>query len=268
VKLKSVASSLIISCAIASVLIPYRAVLANTIRQVAASQVSGENAQLQTVKVWPGHGVSISFYNTREIIKKIWLDDPSRFVFDVDGCLEGLGKCSSNSTGAGLIHIRQIEKVKIPGLPPASHGAHMTVITESGSTRKSYHFRIVSGSGKPEYSQIEIIGDTPNKPEEVKPKVSYTALSDSRYIVKGMQVALSKQWVTKDSKLWNRLNQLVELRSSGEELVVAASTARVSMQLVEKLMLLGGKRLLEVQPPQKSGVRSQNSEFKISPCPK
>ncbi|WP_292804366.1 hypothetical protein [Nostoc sp. NMS7] len=204
---------------------PSQLVLANTIRQVAASQVSGENAQLQTVKVWPGHGVSISFYNTREVIKKIWLDDPSRFVFDVDGCLEGLGKCSNNSTGAGLIHIRRIETVKIPGLPQASYGAHMTVITESGSTRKSYHFRIVAGSGTPEYSQIEIIGDTPSKPEEVKPKVSYTALSDSRHIAKGMQVALKNQWVTTDSKLWKRLNQLVELRSQGEELFVPGSTA-------------------------------------------
>ncbi|WP_392536222.1 hypothetical protein [Nostoc sp. C117] len=90
---------------IASVLAPNQLLLASTIRQVAASQVSGENAQLQTVKVWPGHGVSISFYNTKEIIKKIWLDDPSKFVFDVDGCLEGLGKCSGNSTGAGLVKL-------------------------------------------------------------------------------------------------------------------------------------------------------------------
>lgn len=259
-KLRDIADfSLMMPCAIAfggcltiaSVFAPNQLVLANTIRQVAASQVSGENAQLQTVKVWPGHGVSISFYNTREVIKKIWLDDPSRFVFDVDGCLEGLGKCSGNSTGAGLIHIRRIETVKIPGLPQASYGAHMTVITESGSTRKSYHFRIVAGSGTPEYSQIEIISDTPSKPEEVKPKVSYTALSDSRHIAKGMQVALKNQWVTTDSKLWKRLNQLVELRSQGEELVVAASTTGVSMQLVEKLMLLGGKRFLEI-PPQRN----------------
>jgi hypothetical protein len=250
VKLRYIDSfSLITPCAIASVLTLNQVVLANTIRQVAASQVSGENAKLQTVKVWPGHGVSISFYRTGETIKKIWLDDPSKFVFDVDGCLEGLGRCSGKSTGAGFIHIRQIEKVKIPGLPPASYGAHMTVITEAGGTRKSYHFRIVSGTGAPQYSQIEIIGDTtPNKPEQVEPKVSYLALSDSRYIAKGMQVALYKQWITVDSKLWKRLNQLVELRSQGEELVIAASNAGVSMQLVEKLMSLGGKRFIEMPP--------------------
>ena len=122
---------------------------------------------------------------------------------------------------------------------------------------------IVAGSGTPEYSQIEITGDTPSKPEEVKPKVSYTALSDSRHIAKGMQVALKNQWVTTDSKLWKRLNQLVELRSQGEELVVAASTAGVSMQLVEKLMLLGGKRLLEI-PPQRNNPLTTTNPGKTS----
>ncbi|NEU71846.1 hypothetical protein PI95_004460 [Hassallia byssoidea VB512170] len=239
---------LIIPCAIAQLATPNQAVLANTVRQIAASQVSGETAQLLSVKVWPGHGVSISFLSTREIIKKIWLDDPSRFVFDVDGCLEGLGRCSENNTGAGLIHIRQIEKVKIPGLPESPYGAHMTVITESGSQRKTYHFRIVLGNGTPEYSELEIINDTAVKEEIVRPKVDYAARSDSKYISKGMQVAVSKQWITTDSKLWKRLNQLVELRSSGEELVVAASTAGVSMQLVEKLMSLGGKARLELPP--------------------
>ena len=240
---------LIIPCAIAQLATSNQAVLANTVVQVKANQVSGETAQLQTVKVWPGHGVSISFYRTREIIKKIWLDDPSRFVFDVDGCLEGLGRCSENSTGAGLIHIRQIEKVKIPGLPEGPYGAHMTVITESESQRKTYHFRIVLGNGSPEYSELEIINDTASKKEEiVRPLVDYTARSDSEYITKGMQVALLKQWVTTDSKLWKRLNQLVELRSSGENITVAASTAGVSMQLVEKLMSLGVQARLELPP--------------------
>ncbi|KAB8333850.1 hypothetical protein SD80_011360 [Scytonema tolypothrichoides VB-61278] len=247
-KLKYILYFSLIHICCTSIFAPLKPVFANTIHQVAASQVSGETAQLQTVKVWNGHGVSISFYRTGETIKKIWLDDPSRFVFDVDGCLEGLGRCSGSSTGAGLIHIRRIEKVKIAGLPEASYGAHMTVITESGSTKKSYHFRIVPGSGAPQYSQIEIVGDTPSKTQETRPKVSYTALSDSKYIAKGMQIALSKQWVTTDSTLWQRLNQLIELRSQGQELVAAASTAGVSMQLVEKLMLLGGKRLLEVPP--------------------
>ena len=139
------------------------------------------------------------------------------------------GRCSENS-GAGLIHIRQIEKVKIPGLPEGPYGAHMTVITESGSQRKTFHFRLVLGQGTPEYSELQIVNDKSKAEEIVRPKVDYKALSESEYITKGMQVALSKQWVTRDSKLWQRLNQLVELRSSGESITVAASTAGVCQQ--------------------------------------
>ncbi len=226
-------------------------VSASIIRRVPASQLNGENAQLQTVKVWNGHGVSISFYRTGETIKKIWLDDPSKFVLDVDGCLEGLGKCEQGQSGAGLVHLRKINKVNIPGLPNATNGAHLTVITESGSTRKSYHFRIVPGKGQPEYSQIEIIGDA-SRQQDNKPKGDYTAQSDSKYIRRGMQVALRNKWANSDSELWGKLNRLVELRAQGEELVTAANNTGVSMELVAKLMELGGKRLLETNPTRRN----------------
>lgn len=220
------------------------------VRQIPASQVSGETATLTTVKVWNGHGVSISFYRTGEIIKKIWLDDPSKFVIDVDGCLKGLGECGEKETGAGLIHLRRIETIKIPGLPQAQHGTHLTVITESGGTKKTYHFQVVPGSGKPEYSQLEIIGDTASREEPARqPKADYTAISDSKYLAKGLQAALEKQWITTNSALWQRLTKVVELRSQGQELAVAAINSGVSMKVIEKLMALGGKRLLELPPP-------------------
>jgi len=134
-----------------------------TVRTISISQAAGTNAKLQTVHLWPGHGVSISFYPTQEIIKKVWLDDPSQIVFDVDGCLEGLGNSDCDNPGAGLIHLRQINKLKIPGMPAATNGAQLTVITETGrdrnagvrsADRKHYHFRIVMGSGKPQYQKI------------------------------------------------------------------------------------------------------------------
>jgi hypothetical protein len=235
---------------IALLLLPVLPATASIIRQIPASQVSGQTATGQTIKVWNGYGVSISFYQTGEIIKKIWLDDPSNFVIDVDGCLEGLGKCSGEGTGAGLIHLRRIQTVKIPGLPQAHHGAHLTVITESESSKKSYHFQIVPSSGKPEYSQIEVISSVAtSKEEQTKPKADYTALSDSKYIAKGMQTALGKQWITINTPLWGRLTKVVEMRSQGEELTIAATNAGVSMKVVEKLMLLGGKRYIEMPSP-------------------
>ena len=227
---------------------------AGIVRSIDASQVSGENATLTVVKVWAGHGISISFYSSGEIIKKIWLDDPSRFLVDVDGCLEGMNRCSGDSVGAGLIHLRKIDTIKIPGLPQASsYGSHLTIITESSVGKKVYHFNIVPGSGTPEYSQIEIVGERNNETvtsgQPTPNPVDYTATSDSKYIAKGMSIAVDNKWLTADTQLWSRLNKLIELRSQGTDLVLAANDAGVSMKVVEKLMLMGGKRYIEMPTP-------------------
>ncbi|NJN07533.1 MAG: hypothetical protein HC815_05900 [Richelia sp. RM1_1_1] len=233
---------------------------ANIIRPIEAEQASGLNATKQTIKVWAGHGVSISFYTSGEIIKKIWLDDPSRFVIDVDGCLEGMKGCSGDNVGAGLIHLRKIDPVKIPGLPQAgTWGSHLTVVTESNAKKKVYHFSIVPGSGTPEYSQIEIIASqreniASKQPQSLSQSVDYTAVSDSKYIAKGMEIAVSNQWLATNTKLWDRLNKLIALRSQGTDLTLAASDAGVSMKLVKKLMQMGGKRYIEMPPPQPNEV--------------
>ncbi len=51
-----------------------------SVRTIPQSKVTGTEAQLQTVHVWPGHGVSISFFETGETIKRVWLDDPFQSV--------------------------------------------------------------------------------------------------------------------------------------------------------------------------------------------
>ncbi|BAZ18346.1 hypothetical protein NIES4071_102310 (plasmid) [Calothrix sp. NIES-4071] len=222
---------------------------ASIVRTVKSSQVTGENATGKTIEVWAGHGVSISFYSSGEVIQKIWFDDPSQFIVDVDGCLEGMPNCSTENVGAGLIHIRRINKVNIPGLPKASYyGSHLTVITVSSSGKKVYHFSIVPGTGRPEYSQIEIIPSSiaSNQPTQRTP--DYTALSDSRFIAQGMKIAQDNQWLAANGQLWQKLNRVVTERSKGTDLRLAASSAGVSMQVIEKLMRIGGKSYLEMPP--------------------
>lgn len=245
----------------ASLLLPIRA-NANIVRQIKTEAASGLNATKQTIKVWPGHGVSISFYTSGEIIKKIWLDDPSKFIVDVDGCLQGMKDCR-DSVGAGLIHLRRINTIKIRGLPQASsYGAHLTVITESNIGKKVYHFSILPGTGTPQYSRIEIM------PSQSHPKVarrqqpaptpvSYTATTDSQYIAKGMEKALANRWLRTDSQLWNRLSKVVLLRSQGKDLRLAASQSKVSMKLIDKLMRMGGKRNIERYLPSTAEVRNK-----------
>lgn len=216
-----------------------------TIRTIKTSQVSGSDAQLQTVQVWSGHGVSISFFQTGETIKRIWLDDPSRFLIDVDGCLEGLSRNNDcRNPGAGMVHIRRINDVKIPGMPKATNGAHLTIVTESsGGKRSHYHFRIVAGSGTPQYSSLEIVGDIKEETQQQqlpKPQPSPTAIANSSLLARGMQVALTNNWIKTDSPLWQRLNTLIENLQSGEDMTIAATNAGVSMPLVSRLMQLGG----------------------------
>lgn len=228
--------------ATASVLLPVQA-KASIVRTIESRDVSGEDAKRQTVKVWPGHGVSISFYGSDEIIKKIWLDDPSKFIVDVDGCLQGM-ECRDENEGAGLIHVRRINNIKIRGLPQSSiYGAHLTVITESTSGKKVYHFSLISGNGKPEYSQLKIVSSYNSRvSEQPLPQlqtVNYSAVNDSKYIEKGMQVAVSKNQLKVNSPLWDRLIKVVSLRSQGRDIRLAAYEAKVSMRLINKLMNMG-----------------------------
>lgn len=222
----------------------------NTVRSLKASLVTGRQAQLQTVKAWPGHGVSISFFETGEVIRRAWLDrsKKSRFIIDVDGCLSGLGRDCENP-GAGLIHISAIDGVTIPGLPNAPYGEHLTVITESNGQKKSYHFRLVPGTGVPEYSEISIENDLEPLPDESKPRPNPYAAADAQWVTGGMQVALSNKWIDAQGSLWQRLTHLVGELQSGADANVAAANAGVSMQLVERLMQLGGKRFPAMLPP-------------------
>ncbi|MBD6620337.1 hypothetical protein FNW02_32285 [Komarekiella sp. 'clone 1'] len=139
-------------------LMPLRAVASPVVRTVKQSQASGSTAIVQTIKVWNGNGVSISFYEVSEIVKRVWIDDPSQILIDTDGCLEGINP-NCQSPGAGLIHLRRIQKVNIPGLPQAK-STHLTIITQAtDGRRKAYHFQVTAAAGKPEYSQIAIEGD-------------------------------------------------------------------------------------------------------------
>lgn len=237
---------------------------ASIVRTINANLVSGVGATRQTIKVWAGHGVAISFYSSGEVIKKIWFDDPSQFLVDVDGCLEGMNNCSGDNVGAGLIHLRKINQVNIPGLPKASsYGSHLTVITESNSGKKVYHFNIVPGQGTPEYSQIEIISSDNEAVTSRQPApkpVDYTAVSDSRYIAKGMAEAVKNKWLSTDGQLWQKLSKVVESRSQGTDLILAASEANVSMKVIEKLMLIGGKRYIEMPPPNPTNIQKPSAD--------
>lgn len=228
-----------ISGAVAIICFNPLATIASTpvVRSFKQSQVSGNNAILQTIHVWNGHGVSISFYDLGETIKRVWIDDPSQILIDTDGCLEGLEQNCQN-TGAGLIHLRRINRVNIPGLPQTS-STHLTIITEnSRQERKSYHFRVVAGQGTPQYSQIAIIKEisTPARPQLQPFLDTFHTTRNIRY---GLGVAVKNQWIHPSDLLHQRITNFISYLTGGDEIQSAANKAAISMKLVNKLIEIG-----------------------------
>ena len=217
----------------------------HSVRVVRTSDVSGNTAELPIIKVWPGHGTSISFYETGETIQRIWLDDPKQIIVDVDGCLEGLSQKQCKNPGAGLIHLRQIDKLAIKGIPSAKSGALLTVITEGVGGKKTYTFSVVMGTGVPNYASITIAPDV--KANTPAPAPDAIAI---RSITQGIQLAQRNQWITPTNPLWPKLQQLVAELQSGKNLTAAAQSAGVSQKLVERLLQLGGKPMSIPAPRQ------------------
>lgn len=228
-----------LAIAVACVPLSTNAAPAPVVRVIKQTQASGQSAILQTINVWNGHGVAISFYEIGETIKKVWLDDPSEILLDTDGCLEGLDKNCSNP-GAGLIHLRRIKKVNIPGLPQTS-ATLLTVITQSSSgERKTYSFRLATSDGTPKYSQVTILVDVVR--EQTAPKPQLQSLVKTQQTINqirgGIVVAIKSGWMNQQDELHQRLQKLISYLQAGDDISHAANKASVSQELVNKLIAL------------------------------
>ncbi|MBG1271336.1 hypothetical protein [Nostoc sp. WHI] len=219
--------------------VPLSTIAAPVVRTIFQSMASGTTAKLQTINVWNGHGVAISFYELGETIKKVWLDDPSQILLDTDGCLEGLDQKCSNP-GAGLIHLRRIKRVNIPGLPRTSTTL-LTVITQSSSgERKAYSFRLATSNGTPKYSQVAIKLDVAR--EQISPKPQLQSLVKTQQKINqirgGIVVAIKSGWMNQQDELHQRLQKLIGYLQAGDDISTATNKASVSQDLVNKLIAL------------------------------
>ena len=150
-------------------------VLANNaiLRSIFSCQAQGLGGAIPNITVWYQQGTNLSFLPAGEIIKKVWLDDPSQVTLDFDGpvCLQ-FGQQSSNtstssgantggdcgSSAANVIHMRRIQKLAIPGLPNTD-STLLTVVTEGQGKKKVYTFQVLYGGGPPEYNTLAVFSD-------------------------------------------------------------------------------------------------------------
>lgn len=126
-------------------------------------QVPLNSTETPLIGLAPGSGVNITFIPSERIIQKVWLDDPTWLVVDVDGCLVGLSTECERPT-ATTVHLKRINPLRIEGFSSTGRSL-LTVITsgESGDLKIST-FRIVQKSNPG--ASISIVEIIPSSEEE------------------------------------------------------------------------------------------------------
>lgn len=183
-----------------------------------ASNQSGSS--IPTVTLWSGYGVNLSFLGTGQVVKKAWLDDPSRVTLDTDSSLE--------KGGAEIIRLRQIKPLNFPKLIGNRKGTLLSLVTEGGQGKKACDFRIVYSSGTPQYSTL-IVQSSSSQPTEKKSTVT------PQQVRSGMSVAQAKGLLVQNGPLWQRLQLFLSLYQRGTPAAQAAQQAGVPLAVVEKL---------------------------------
>ena len=143
--------------------VPY-SVLALSARTVSIEEAQGISGSIITLEVAPGYGLNINLIPTGEIVKKAWIDDPSRITLSFDGnlCQGGTEQQQCNNEGATVIHLRQIQPIAFPSLPrSAGGGTLLTLITEGNQGRKIYQFKVMPVSGTPKYTVLNVSSESP-----------------------------------------------------------------------------------------------------------
>jgi hypothetical protein len=157
-------------------IIAVHSVAATAVRPVFSDQAQGTTGEVVRVDVAPGVGLNISFISTGEIVKKAWIDDPSRITLSFDGNLcqaIAQGQECSSESGATVVHLRQIRPIDFPDLLSSrSGGTLLTLITEGAEGRKLYQFRVRPVLKEPGYTTLAVRPTTDKTQAEVIPQPS------------------------------------------------------------------------------------------------
>ena len=180
------------------------------------------------IPIAQGQGVTITFIPSRQIVQKVWLDNPSWLTLDADGCLSGLvpGKCDqSNATS---LHLRRIKPLQIEGLPSTGTSLLTVISRDDHGELKISTFKLVSATSA-QHSLVEVVPTAGLK---------LPALVNPVLVQQGKDIAISQGWLRKSSRLSQKIDQFIAM-SQTEPTLVAAQRAGISMALIERLSVLG-----------------------------
>jgi hypothetical protein len=211
-------------------------VQAQATRSISASVASGEQ-QITTVNLYSGHSITLNFRPTGELIRRVWLDNPSQVTIDFDdpncSVVGEPGKCA-----ASIIHLRRIEPLRFPNLPIAD-STSLTVVTDKGL----YKFQLAfPKSGTPEYYTLEIQPDPLDQSPTMRSPLSVDQLTGQRgvqLVERGLSIAQVRGLVTQADPLWQRTQAFLSAVKQGTPPIEAANTAGISSELLLKLVELG-----------------------------
>lgn len=221
------------------------------VERLSSSHAQGLTGILPTLTVWSGAGTNLNFIPTGEIVKKVWLDDPSQITLDFDGpmCIMGSNGTQNNcsSSAATVIHLRRIHQLKFPNLPRTATTLLSVVTTTPPGERKLYQFRVAYGTGNPQYHTIAIYPDPSVADARRTPSV--IQLSGLRQaglddIERGLQVAKARNLLGRSQgnpRLEIKVQNFLALVRNGLSIQSALKQAGVSMALISKLGEFGLK---------------------------
>jgi len=184
------------------------------------------------ITVWEAGGTTIDFSNTGEIIRRVWLDDPSRVTLDFDGDMNESGG------GAYIIHLRRVLGVSFESIPRTATTL-LTVVTVDGSDqRRIYLFQVSYASGSPSYSTVRV--SEPAPPQTTRVALgSGEGRTDLAAVEAGLRSAIAQQIITEDSPVVGRVNAFLSDVRNGTPPASAAASAGVSMNVLTRLAQMG-----------------------------
>jgi hypothetical protein len=137
--------------------------LAIPARVVYSQDAQGINSSGIDLKVWSGYGLTINFIPTGEIIKQVWIGDPSRISFTSNGdlCQKNTSNQDCTNAGATVLFLRHIKPIDFPNITSSGDGStQITILTNGTNGQKQYQFKLIPSTGKPTYTSLVIKPDS------------------------------------------------------------------------------------------------------------
>jgi len=176
------------------------------------------------IQLAPGLGVNISFIPVDEKVRRLWLDDLSEIVVDVDVPLPN----------AQVIHLKRIAEIPIPfqSRSPLNRRTLMTVITN----KNIYQF-IIELTNYSTYQTIHII-----PANEQTLQIDENTIARISHVEKGLEWAIQNRRILANSELVLRVREFIAAVRMGKPIYQAAQEQELYMSFIYELAKIGLKK--------------------------